>query len=317
MDVLTILWLIFALLGQWSLLILLGTFGVVRSLRQRHNLFLINFLFTTFLSTWPPCLLFFTGQQGNHPPHWLCFTQAILMDGVAPMSTIALSILVFHVGTSFFLVQIIRHQLREQTWTTLKSSLASEKSVTERFSWIKVLLLCLPYIVFVSWCMASLLAALQAPRQLEIGQFVYCANNSLFSNRVRRFVGFFMILVGFFDLCMEVCIGYLFYLHHARVTSVGGDTFRENYCLALRILIFSALQILTVLLSLFNSFPWLNSQQLKEATQLIESMDALGTFVVFATQKDVLGVWGTWRGKPHEMKMLGRRISEPDFVMLV
>ncbi|KAF8586418.1 hypothetical protein K439DRAFT_1631664 [Ramaria rubella] len=81
--------------GQLSLLALLGTYLFCKDLSGRNNLYLLNFLFTTFLATIPPCLLFYTGQQ-EAPAHWICVLQSVLMDGIAPMFEVALLILVFH-----------------------------------------------------------------------------------------------------------------------------------------------------------------------------------------------------------------------------
>lgn len=101
---LAVTWVTLFIIGQCCMLLLLATYLLVKDLPGRHNVFLLNFLLTTFLITIPPLLLwvrylwklkgthhkwiwhsFYGGQQDGVPPHWLCLTQSILMDGIAPM----------------------------------------------------------------------------------------------------------------------------------------------------------------------------------------------------------------------------------------
>ena len=57
-QVTIILYFIFDLLGSACLLLLLFTLARVSTLSQRNNPFLINFLFTTWIATLPPALLY-------------------------------------------------------------------------------------------------------------------------------------------------------------------------------------------------------------------------------------------------------------------
>jgi len=277
----TITWITFALVGQFSMLLLLGTFLFVKSLPQRKNPFLINFLLTTFLATIPPCLLFYTGHQDGVPPHWLCLVQAVLMDGVAPMFGVALVVLVIH------------------TWGDLRAILWGKKVFTTQSVVVKWLLLSVPYIVLISWCAASLVAALQQSADLQLLAFVYCSNNSHQGSSVRQHVGYIMIMCGIIELSFEVLLGSIlltpFKYYRSHPSAKSSSSYHANVQISIRILIFSALQLTPVILSLLNSklMGW-NSFGLKQATQIVESMDAFATFLVFGTQKDVLRAWKFW-----------------------
>ena len=50
-------WVVLNMAGQWSMVLLLSTYLLVKDIPGRKNVFLLNFLFTTFLATIPPCLL--------------------------------------------------------------------------------------------------------------------------------------------------------------------------------------------------------------------------------------------------------------------
>jgi len=104
----------------------------------------------TFLGTIPPCLLLFTGDIMNkNPPKGLCLTQSVLLDGIPPMLASAFLVLIFI------------------TWVNLRAMLSGTTSVMERVVWVKRLLLLAPYIALVSWCTASLVAALLEPTLLQ------------------------------------------------------------------------------------------------------------------------------------------------------
>ncbi|KAF8473789.1 hypothetical protein JB92DRAFT_3052533 [Gautieria morchelliformis] len=279
MAVTTVLWIMFAMFGQWGLLALLATFGVVSSLPQGHNPFLINFLTTSFLATWPPCLLFFTGEQERNPPHELCLVQSILIDGSRPMFGISMAIFVFH------------------TWRSLKCKLVGETPATMRSSGIKGLLILMPYLVFTCWCIASLVTALKSPFQPEIDQFVFCTNTSAGGTQLRRSTGFFTLITGIFQFCISLCIARLVW-HHSGVTD--SECCRLTLCIALRILVFCSLQLIIILLSVLDSLVSFSSIELKGATQILQSMNGLMTFLVWGTQKDVLKAWRIWRTLPTE-----------------
>jgi len=274
LSVTAILWLTFAILGALCLLVVLFTFAFVKSLPQRKNAFLINFLLTTFLAQIPPILLFITGQLNESPPEYLCLVQNVLMDGVGPMFGIALVELVFH------------------TWIDLRAMFLGKVSVTVKFPSLRVLLLMGPYIAMVSWCIASLAASMQTPAQLGLTQIVYCANNSVLGTRVRRFVGFFMFIFGLIEFSIEACIGRLIYIHLSRTArKTCGKSYLVSYHFALRVFVFCLLQLVPIILAALNSWFRLNSPPLKDATHILESMNALVTFLVFGTSNDLLRTW--------------------------
>ncbi|KAF8473796.1 hypothetical protein JB92DRAFT_1905993 [Gautieria morchelliformis] len=85
LSAIALAWVTLNIIGRCCMLLLLGTFILVRDLPGRKNVFMINFLVTIFLGTIPPCLLFYAGRQDGVPAHWLCLMQSVLMDGIAPM----------------------------------------------------------------------------------------------------------------------------------------------------------------------------------------------------------------------------------------
>jgi len=271
-----------ALVGQWCLFLLLGTLGCVRTMPQRNNPFLINVLLTTFLSTFPPCILFITGHQEGPPPHWLCLTQSVLMDGIAPMFGIALVVLNFH------------------TWGDMRVIIWGKTSVTRSSIFAKWILLIAPYVTLVSWCTASLVAAVKPTADVELAQFVFCSNNSHSGDIIRGNVGVFMIMCGILDLFFEFWIAWVIFapfkfLHSQRANMSSSALYRDNVQISVRILIFSAIQLTPVLLALLNRVWTWNSLPLQRATQILESMDAIATFLVFGTQKNVLQAWNFWK----------------------
>jgi len=284
LSAITVAWLVMCMIGQWSLFALLVTFASVKSMPQRNNPFLINLILTTFLATIPPCLLFYTGHQDGVPPHGLCLVQSVLMDGVAPMFGTALLVLVAH------------------TWSDLKAILRGDTPVTFKHTAFRFSLIMAPYIVMASWCTASTVAALKPSARLELSQFVYCANNSSSGIPVRQYDGFFMITIGILELFFIVWIACIVFtplkfwrLQRSEMPITTSPSYHANVKIYIRIAIFSALQLTPILLALLNSNRHLNSHPLKQATQALESMNAIATFLVFGTQKDVLEVWCFWR----------------------
>ncbi|KAF8575422.1 hypothetical protein K439DRAFT_747156 [Ramaria rubella] len=266
-------WISFTLIGQWSLLFLLGTFYVVKSLPQRSNTFLINFLLTMFLATIPPLLLFLTGQQDLITVPWICFVQSVLMDGVAPMFGTALTILTI------------------QLWLELRAMVKGKPEalgIFERHFYLKCLLLLTPYLVCASWCIASLTGSLAPSADVKLLPFVFCTNQSAVIP-VRKQIGYFMIACTIISIVFEIWT----------VCLVKRSVcYRANGHQAVRLLIFSLLQlspiILTALAKLgpYNSFSHRRATtNIENAIQVIEAMDALATFLVFGTQRSVLQAW--------------------------
>ncbi|KAF8585780.1 hypothetical protein K439DRAFT_1660093 [Ramaria rubella] len=283
-----IFWLLFAIIGLVSLLIVLITFAVVKSLPQRGNVFLLNFLFTTCLAQIPPILLFITGQLNDNPLEYLCFTQSVLMDGVGPMFGIALVMLVI------------------QTWMDLRGLFLGKTPITAKFPSSRIMGLLAPYVSAILWCIASLVAASYAPIQLELTQIVYCANNSIPGTGVRRFVGFFMLFLGIIEFAFEALIARLVYKHLSGTKrNTYGKSYITSYHFALRVLIFCILQLTPIILAALNSLMRLNSPPLKNGTHILESMNAVVTFLVFGTSNDLLRTWRlTGTGKNAKVKVL-------------
>ena len=113
-GVVNTVWLVFDMMGQWSLVALLATFSLLKNIPQRHNPFLINVLITTLLASIPPSFLYatfvslpsfylcsacrvYSGHESRKSPpsDRLCAIQASLVDGMAPMCEKRYSELIF------------------------------------------------------------------------------------------------------------------------------------------------------------------------------------------------------------------------------
>jgi len=275
LTALAVTWLTMDIIGLASLLLLLVTFFCVKTLPQRNNPFLINLILTTFLATIPPCMLLIAGQQYDDPPHVLCLVQSVLMDGVAPMYGTALVMLVFH------------------TWADLQAHLNGVTPITMRYATVKYTLLLLPYIMMISWITASTVAALQPSEDLQLSVFVYCANSSTAGALVRQNIGYFMIACGAVEIVFDVWIARItfpfFMVWRSNISTT--PYYKAHIQIYVRILIFSLLQLTPILLALLETNHKWESVPFKQATQLLESMDAVAMFLVFGTQKDVLKAW--------------------------
>jgi len=271
--VIIIPWLFFDLAGQISLLALLVTFVVFKHLPQHNNPFLINFILATFLSTIPPALLFYAGQMYNASAK-LCFAQAALVDGIAPMFSVAQLVLVF------------------DTWCELRC-LCLRKRHISRGPITRYILIFAPYVAMWVWTFGSFIAAMQSKADHSSG-FVYCQMGSIASKALRMYVGAFVGILGIFEILLEVWVGWLIYSYPARKQE-DPTAWRTGAQFALRVIIFTSLQVFTIFLSLLNNK--LQSHPVKLAYELLTSMNALAAFVAFGTQKNVLRTWKFWGRK--------------------
>lgn len=267
-------WLVFDLTGQWCLLGLLFTLAIFRHLPQRENPFLVNFILTTFLGTIPPAFLLYAGQLNSTKSNNLCFAQAALMDGIAPMFGVAQLVLVF------------------DTWCELRH-MCHKKQHISKVPLAKYLLIFAPYVALWIWTFSSFVAATQSKAQRFSG-FVYCIMSSPSSDTLHRYVGVFILIVAVLSIILELWVAWMIYRYPAKAQD-DPTAWRTSIQFAIRVLIFSSLQIITVLLSLANIT--LNNQPIKLAYEMLTSMNALATFIAFATQKSILKSWKFWGKK--------------------
>ncbi|KAF8575976.1 hypothetical protein K439DRAFT_1664826 [Ramaria rubella] len=266
-----ITWLVFNIAGQCCLLILLLTIAFAKPRPQRSNPFLINFFLTTLLATIPPAFLFYTGHLSAHspPPPGLCFVQAALVDGVAPMFGIAQAALSF------------------DTWSETRALCVNTQKIS-RISWLRYTLLAAPYLLMWIFVFTSFMAASQS-QAAHLAGYVYCINDSGPSNSIRNFVGLIMLVFAVIDLGFALGVGWFMYLFssekHKDLTA-----WRINKQFALRVSILATLQLLPLILSVCNS-SGINSYPLKIAYELLVSMNSLAVFFIFGTQRSILEAW--------------------------
>ncbi|KAF8479471.1 hypothetical protein JB92DRAFT_3043827 [Gautieria morchelliformis] len=271
-SALALAWVTLNIAGQWCMLLLLGTFLLVKDLPGRRNVFMINFLVTIFLGTIPPCLLFYAGQQDGVPSHWLCLMQSVLMDGIAPMFGVALTVFVF------------------QTWAELRSAICSTTSLVATSQIARWGLLLLPYMTLAGWCTGSLFQAFLPPATFQLSEFVYCDNIS--GGRV----GYFMIACGTMEILFEIWIAFLLITRDKLSTgTIRPEKYRDTVHLYIRTITFTLVQFGPVALAVMNKVaPPTIASEIQSATQVLEAMNALATFLVFGSQKAILQTWKIW-----------------------
>ncbi|KAF8479472.1 hypothetical protein JB92DRAFT_3043847 [Gautieria morchelliformis] len=276
LSALALAWVTLNIAGQWCMLLLLGTFLLVKDLPGRRNVFMINFLVTIFLATIPPCLLFYAGQQDGVPSHWLCLMQSVLMDGIAPMFGVALTVFVF------------------QTWAELRSAICSKSSLVATSPIAKWGLLLLPYVTLAGWCTGSLFHAFLPPATFQLSKFVYCDNVS--RGGIRGLVGTFMLACGAMEILFEIWIAFLLITREKLSNGIiHSEKYRDTVHLYIRTIAFTLVQFGPVALAVMNkAAPATIEGEIRRATQVLEAMNALVTFLVFGSQKAILQTWKIW-----------------------
>jgi len=239
----------------------------------------------TWLGSIPSALLLFIGYPLHPPSVPYCILQALLIDGGLPMQGVAGLCLVLKT-----LLQV-RAQLlgRDQNFMEIK--------------WQRILALSLPYLTFLCWSSASLIAtelSLSHPSfDLSIS-LVFCSVHSTSNARVRRFIGFFMIGFSLLELVME---GWIIFLalqsKRTFIISNKNELSSSQMSLVIRVFIFTFTQFGTFILSLLLSAVQISAEtnlRFGNLMRLIETLNGLFTFCVFGTSNSLLRVWRLKRG---------------------
>ncbi|KAF8585776.1 hypothetical protein K439DRAFT_1021994 [Ramaria rubella] len=265
-------WLVLDATGQWCLLVLLVTYASGRHLRQRNNAYLVNLILTSFLTT-IPAMLYSGHQFSSYVPKDLCLAQAVLMDGVAPMFSVAQLMLVF------------------DTWC--RASIPHSRHFPRNAIFLKLLIA--PYFAFGFWTFASYAAAWGDPvvNMNNTGPltFVYCRNSGSQSSLMRELVGIFIVVIAFFEVILELWVAWMIYAYPSKVQD-DPTAWRTNIQFSLRILLLSFVQFLTIILSFVDLKTHNGAQKL--AYELLDSMAALATFCIIGTQTTILLTWRSW-----------------------
>ncbi|KIJ46476.1 hypothetical protein M422DRAFT_250068 [Sphaerobolus stellatus SS14] len=223
-------------LGNILLSLLILTLLFSKSVPQGKNIYLLNFLITTYLATLPPSLLLITGNiYEPYPPKALCLFQAVLMDGLAPMFEVAFLILAIN------------------TWLEVRSSLKGSISPITQYRWLKLLLLFAPYAMLLIWSLSSLALALinhLEPSLNPLGES--CSNRDFHSIKVLHgFLGSFMIIIATMDIVFEAMIVYSAWSTMKKVMGLerrprGYMTLLNDYSFPARLMLLSLLHIGTI-----------------------------------------------------------------------
>ncbi|KAF8498863.1 hypothetical protein JB92DRAFT_2983314 [Gautieria morchelliformis] len=227
-------WVTLNMIGGCSLLFLLCTYYVVKTLPQRKNPFLINVVLTSCLGTIPSLMLLFTGQQGGITIHWICVLQAA-------------SIL--------------------STWSDMRAAVQGTTSILDRSVWLRWALILAPYMAFIGRFIASLVVSL--PR-VVLFSFDYCSNKPLTGFMVVC-MSLAIPLEGWTATYVYFCLQRSRVsgdLAHA------SSSIRANVHMFVRLLIFTNIQLGPIFLTALNNLNRvsLDPVAVRNATQITESM---------------------------------------------
>jgi len=268
---------IFVVAGSIALFALLITLWRVPSLPQRNNPFLVNLLLTTWLSTIPASLLLFSGHAVDLlPAKALCILQAVLMDGVIPMFGIAGLCLVLSI------------------WLQVRADLAGHFNPLVEKRWLKILVLSIPYITFLCWTSSSIGLGFSTPPRVLV-ETIWCAIITPRSNRIRRFIGFFLTGFSLAQLFLEGWIIAL--ILESKKSSIDITKSKNSLTigkgLILRVVIFTLIQLSIVILAILLAGIRIGDdlQEYTDVTRVFDSMNALFTFLVFGTSNSLLEAW--------------------------
>ncbi|KIJ52291.1 hypothetical protein M422DRAFT_776012 [Sphaerobolus stellatus SS14] len=268
---------IFIVAGSIALFALLITLWRVPSLPQRNNPFLVNLLLTTWLATIPASLLLFSGHALDlAPAKALCILQAVLMDGVIPMFGIAGLCLVLN------------------TWLQVRADLGGHSNPLVVKRWLRIFVLSIPYITFLCWTSSSIGFGFSTPPRVVV-KTIWCAINTPQSNRISRFLGFFIIGFSLAQLIFQGWIIAL--LYKSKMTSIDITKSKKSLTiekgLIVRVVVFTLIQLVTMTLAVILSGISVdnNQQKYSDNARVFESMEPLSIFIVFGTGNSLLEVW--------------------------
>jgi len=277
-----VLYFTFLILGNVLLLALLLTLAFAKWLPQRKNIFLVNLVLTTYLSTFPPMLLLITGNLVQNPPKSICFVQAVLMDGDAQMF-----------GSAFLILVI-------SVWCNIRASMQGLSCPLQSRPGMKAILFITPYLLFIIFSLTSLGLALMQPLNPTLGELAMCDNNAFYSDKIRRSTGFILAAFCLIEIFFEATLTIMIFKISPRLTTAQKRLNRYTYVwadnnLLLRIFMFTFLMTATLLVGAMES-----SQLIPNSVntfQVLQSLNPLLTFIVFGTSQNVLNVW-RGRGRP-------------------
>lgn len=258
-------WISFNLLSLILLPILVLTFLLSKRVTKRHPS-LINVCMTWILSGIYSLLLFFGGRAkptDPQPSSSLCIAQTSLLYGILPMWSVAIFILMY------FILGIVSGNGRN-------------------FGRGKMLvMLGAPYFTQFCFSLAALVLSLKHPSKVNREhRFFYCAlHYDPLSNAMSIFT--FIVCLGI--TLLEFQLAMLLY-RNWRMRGRTGQSTGIDLQLLLRVFAFGVFIFLGMFVDVVSMF-----SQRSLAPDMYFAFAGLVTFLVFASQSDVLRAWCFWR----------------------
>jgi hypothetical protein len=270
------IWVYFNLIPNTIFLpILVATF--LFSKTATRHLTLINACMTWIFSGIISCLLFYAGQQfGREPSTGLCIAQASLVDGIMPMWSVAVLVLVYHMFV------VINDDKKKQKLGTTKMCI----------------MLAAPYITQFVFSLATLTLALQNPQLVNRSHRVlFCfLKHPPFTLAVSIFT--FTVCIGI--TIIEGMLALTLYRNWRALRSVGrSGGVHPQFLLrvmAFGLYIFSGMTVsLLAMLHHSNIF-----------SEMYLALAGTVILLIFGTQADVFRAWCFWRRHPPPQLVIPR-----------
>jgi len=257
-------WVYMNLISNTILLpILVATFLFSKTLKRHPTL--INVCVTWIASGIFACLLFYAGKHiGPEPSFELCVAQTSLLAGIAPMWSVAVLMLIYHMCRAF-------------------DAKAQNQPTNEMKNFF---MLVAPYVTQVAFTIAGATMAVHNPRDVSRDRkILYCSVKSFsLSNAMSIFV--LMVGIGITVLLVQLT---LTLFRTWKVLTQSGRGTAVEFSVILRVVVFGVYVFFGLCVSAIHLF---------DGSSVIPDIFAASTgtvvFLIFGTQADVWRVW-MWR----------------------
>jgi len=170
----------FQLIDQIVLPVLVATFVLSKSAKRHPTV--VNVCVTWIITGIVSSLLMYAGKHvGPEPPKMLCISQAALLDGVPPMTSVAVLALMYQTNLNIRKPKAKPHKMRTYA------------------------LLIAPYVTFFCFALSAALLAVQHPRGVtRARRFFYCSFKSPISDAFAIFVAIMLLATTGYEIAIGV-----------------------------------------------------------------------------------------------------------------
>ncbi|KAF9077743.1 hypothetical protein BDP27DRAFT_1413435 [Rhodocollybia butyracea] len=261
------LWITLHLISLILLPILVWTFLCSKLITRRRHPALINLCMIWILSGIFSLLLFFTGKAkptDPEPGEGLCIAQAALLEGILPMWSVAVFILMY------FILGIV----------------SGDNHVLEVGKGKMLLMLGAPYIAQFCFSLAALVLSIQNPDQVSRERrFFYC---SLHYPHLSDAMSIFTFIFCLGIIMLEIQL-VLLLVRNYRGLRAGGQSTAFDMQLLVRAVVFGVFVFLGICADVVNMFSESSFPDMYTAAA------GIIVFLVFGSQADVLRAWCFWK----------------------